>query len=270
MPFYNFRAEGKAQTRAALPPGSGFVHHIESLCNAGKLFLWHSLSCVLHIKGEALPAFLLLKASQKLQRAAALHGFPSIVQEIQKDGLYQVRLHGDLPLLHKGLKPNGCPLQHRLQHPAQLLRQPPDVSRPFCKLSVADDQQIQKLKGEGFQPFSFLKDIIGRLEPLLLSHFPAPQHVGVADHGGQRGFQFMGKAPDEILLPAGRVLQLPELLFQIICHMVKIRRQLSNLVSRLHPGPALQVPARDALRRPGKAPQGPKEPGRQQVAAQAL
>ena len=95
----------------------------------------------------------------------------------------------------------------------------------------------QKLKGEGFQTLSLLKNIIGRLELLFLGDLCGPKHICISNHGGQRRLKLMGKASDKILLPPGCILQLLKLLFQVIRHMIKVRSQIPDLILTLHPGP---------------------------------
>ena len=131
---------------------------------------------------------------------------------------------------------------------------------------MAEHHQIQKLKRQGLQPLSFFKNIIGRIHPFLFRHLPAPEHVGVADHGGQGRLQLMGEAADEVLLPSGRILKLRKLLLQVVGHLIEIPGQLAYLVIGLHFGPDLHIAVGDAAGGPGETAQGLQKPYGHQIA----
>ena len=80
----------------------------------------------------------------------------------------------------------------------------------------------------------------------------------------------MGKTSDKIFLPAGRILKLLKLFLQVVRHMVKILRQLADLISGLHLCPHFQISARNAAGGSGQPSQRPEQPDRDQITAKPL
>ena len=65
---------------------------------------------------------------------------------------------------------------------------------------------------------------------LLIIQFPGTQHIRITDHGSQRCLQFMGKCGNKIFSGSDFIFQILNILFQRLCHAVKICSQLSHFI----------------------------------------
>ena len=65
----------------------------------------------------------------------------------------------------------------------------------------------------------------------FIIQFSGTQNIRIPDHSRQRRLQFMGKGCDEILTGADLILQLMNVFFYHMRHMVKIFRQLTHFVA---------------------------------------
>ena len=57
------------------------------------------------------------------------------------------------------------------------------------------------------------------------------QHIRIADDCGERRLEFMGKSSHKLFLHLVFLLQLLDILLERVCHLIKITRQLSQLVT---------------------------------------
>ena len=108
---------------------------------------------------------------------------------------------------------------------------------------IIQSYQAHELAGKSFQPAAFLVDMEQRLILTLLVHFYMKQGIRIADDGCHRGFHFMGKAAQQLLLLPGNLFQLCDLLFYSVRHPVKGTCHLSDFIMGFYPG----APVKNAL-----------------------
>ena len=122
--------------------------------------------------------------------------------------------------------------------------------------------------GHGLQPLALGENEASGFKLLLFGEPAAAQGVGVADNGGQRGLQLVGKGGREILLPLGGFLQRSHVVLQLLRHVVELLRKGADLVAGVNLGAGGVFSRGDLAGGPGQPADGRGQQGAQGEACQ--
>ena len=89
MQFSDCLTQSQTESGTALSPGTGFVYPVKGFCNAGQFLRLHTAPCIGH--GNQSPFF--CQSSNYQNVSAVVYGLFGIVNEINDQGLYKIRLH---------------------------------------------------------------------------------------------------------------------------------------------------------------------------------
>ena len=223
------------------------------------LFLFgDSHPVVLYLK----PVPTLLNTSIDLNQAVCLRCLAGVVKKVHENGFYQVCL-----CPHKALVIVEIYFRALIKHIhiVEIDKQGFNGNHGEIHFAAPRDHDVQQPEGHGLQPFAFRIDIVGRHELLFLVQLAGAQHIRISDNGGEGCLQFVGKCGHEILPCLYLLLQLPDVVFQRIGHLVKVRCELAQFIAADLPGAVMIIPGRHALGRTRQQTDRPGQPGGYQM-----
>ena len=161
-----------------------------------------------------------------------------------------------------GGEDNSLPRQSGGQVGGEVLQKIRRGGRNQGKGLVFRQIQLQELEGEPLQPLALGKNIVRGVGLLLWGESTPAQQVRIPQDGGHRGFELVGKAPDEAVLSLHGGLERGKIGLLAGGHGVKFPGQRPQLVLGLYSAAAGQVPGGQRLGGLGELVQGAgKKPG---------